>query len=660
VTQLTRDGASALTPEYAAPEQITGAPVTVATDIYGLGVLLYVLLSGEHPAGDARQSPAALVKAIVETEPPRVSDVAHDTRRRSLTGDLDTIVHKALKKDPRERYGSAVALADDLRRYLLHEPIRARPDSVAYRAGKFVRRHRTALALSGLVVLAVVVGLVTTLVQARSARAQRDFAYHQLARAERINALSQFVLTDAAPSGRAIPVNKLLDQAAQIVERENYTSDLPSHVDLLITIGNLYFDRDDNDKSLRTLEQAHDLSRQTLDPSVRARASCALIAPLKTRLQYARAESLLREALGQLPDGQQYALDRIFCLVRGVDLAIVRGAAVDTIARAESADRLMRGADVQVGAVKLEVLKRLGAGYMLAARYGEAIAAYRKATSEISRLGYEDTRRAVSLLHDWAVAVILAGRPHEAERLFRRAIEIAREGDSEHEVPTNLLVDYSGALREVGRLEEAADYAERAYRRALETHNQQYLSSSLVQRARIYREEGRFSASAALLAELEPVYQRGLPAGHYIFGSFASERSLLAHSQGKLAEALALAGQAVTLVDAAVKSGGHGATMLPIVLVRRSTIELESGLPDAAAADAARALTLLQTPAMAGQFSENTGRALVALGLALRAQGKHDEARAAGRSAVDQLEHALGPDHVETREARRLADGVTP
>ena len=177
-TALTREGAALLTPEYAAPEQVTGGSVTTATDVFALGTLLYVLLVGRHPAGTGQPTPAALFRAIVEDEPSRLSStaVARDAEapsaaeradlrgttpaglRRQLAGDLDTIVAKALKKRPEERYASVTALADDLRRHLAHEPVSARPDSLAYRAAKLVRRNRLPVAAAAVAAIALAAG----------------------------------------------------------------------------------------------------------------------------------------------------------------------------------------------------------------------------------------------------------------------------------------------------------------------------------------------------------------------------------------------------------------------------------------------------------------------------------------------------------------------
>ncbi len=203
-TQLTMEGAGALTPQFAAPEQITGGAITTATDVYALGLLLYLLLTGSHPAGDHTHSTAELVKAIVETEPPRPSDAASsesssdvaeqrattpDKLRRQLRGDLDTIVGKMLKKNPAERYPSVAEVADDLQRFLNVLPIGARPDTVAYRFTKFSRRHKLGIALAALAVIASVAAIV--LINREAGRAEARF--------QQVRKLAHTVLFDLNP-----------------------------------------------------------------------------------------------------------------------------------------------------------------------------------------------------------------------------------------------------------------------------------------------------------------------------------------------------------------------------------------------------------------------------------------------------------------------------
>src|SRR3984893_727801 len=288
---ITREGGGALTPEYAAPEQVTGGAVTTETDVYGLGVLLFVLLTGQHPAGRGVLSTADLIKAIVDVEPPRASSAvaqgetdgkgveAGAERRatpwklsRLLRGDLDTIIAKALKKNPRERYASVSAFSEDIRRYLARQPISARPDTLAYRAAKFVRRNRAAVVMATVAFAVSVVGVLGTMIQARTAREQRDFAFRQLSRAEAINDLNSFLLSDAAPSGKPFTVNELLGRAEHIVERQNKNDS--TRAELLISVGLQYANQEEDAKARRVLEQAYNISHEIPDPSIRARASC--------------------------------------------------------------------------------------------------------------------------------------------------------------------------------------------------------------------------------------------------------------------------------------------------------------------------------------------------------------------------------------------------
>ena len=198
--RLTRTGLAMLTPEYAAPEQVRGEPVTTASDVYALGLLLFELLTGERPFRPESRTTPELLRAICEEEPKPPSEVVRrrllsasgdgakasaaaaiaEARRtspgrlgRRLAGDLDTIVLEALRKEPERRYHSARELRDDIERHLAGRPVRARGDSLWYRSRKFVRRHGAAVAASALIVLSLAGGVVSTAVQARRADAAR-------------------------------------------------------------------------------------------------------------------------------------------------------------------------------------------------------------------------------------------------------------------------------------------------------------------------------------------------------------------------------------------------------------------------------------------------------------------------------------------------------
>ena len=237
----------AWTPAYAAPEQVRDEPVTVATDVYALGVLLYDLLVEAHPTGTGCTTPAEFARALVEHDPiaPSVGLAAHPTAAsvavhrgttrqallRSLHGDLDNIVVKALQKAPERRYASAAAFAEDIGRYLRDEPVVARPDRWGYRAGKFIRRHRVSVAAAAAVLLMLTTTTVVTANLMFEARRQRDVAAEKARQAQASAEFMRNLVTQIGPT--PMTMKQVLDLGRQALERQH---DDPAFVARMLTL----------------------------------------------------------------------------------------------------------------------------------------------------------------------------------------------------------------------------------------------------------------------------------------------------------------------------------------------------------------------------------------------------------------------------------------
>lgn len=235
--RLASSSGSAMTPAYAAPEQVGQDPVTTATDTYSLGVLLYEMLAGTRPYDLSGLEPAEMQRIVCTVTPEKPSEAAQDGhRQRGLKGDLDAIIMKSLRKSPVERYSTTQALIDDLERYLSGDPVRARSGGAVYRVNKFVRRNRVPVAATLVVLVAIVAGLISTIVQAQRVEKQRDTAEQRFDIARQATSGLMFEVHDAIANlsgstpARELIVRQALDYLAQL--NETAGSDVQLRVDM--------------------------------------------------------------------------------------------------------------------------------------------------------------------------------------------------------------------------------------------------------------------------------------------------------------------------------------------------------------------------------------------------------------------------------------------
>jgi tetratricopeptide (TPR) repeat protein len=347
-------------------------------------------------------------------------------------------------------------------------------------------------------------------------------------------------------------------------------------------------------------------------------------------------------------------MDRIRCLTCGGEVARWRGDAAAGVERVEKARKLLGESRYEDPVIEMDIALQLSESYRMAGRLRDASRASSEAEARLTALGREGTATAGTLYNNWGLVVLALGQPLEAERLFRKAIAIGSADGTDAGVRPMLLNNLARTLRDLGRLDEASGYAERAYDRALRAGDRNVVGQSLMARTGIYRERGDLRRAAASLAELEARLPTMVPAGHVAFAPFAMEQALLAAARRNVDAALASADRAVAIAEASKQRGEY----LPRLLIRRSEIEVQAASHEKALADADAALAMVMEKSEPGEFSAAAGRAHLARARALQALGRGEDARAAFASARDQLEPTVGADHPETREARERAGEV--
>jgi tetratricopeptide (TPR) repeat protein len=666
-TEFTQAAGRAFTPEYAAPEQKRGGALTMATDVYALGVLLHVLLAGAHPRGErAREEDGADAPATRASDRARTAGVQAAASRsatpeqlaRTLRGDLDNIVAKCLKPDAVERYPGAAALADDLRRWLAHEPVAARPDRIAYRAAKFVRRHRAGVAAGALLALAVGAGVTGTVLQgqralaaAEAAQAQRDRALLAQSQAEATSDFLAFLL-GSVPAARSFTLPELLDRAERLVERQ-YAAEPAMRARLLLAVGGVFAQMRDDVRGRAVLDKALAAARGQPDAGLRAQVECQRAGVIGNR-DLAEAKSQVDAALARLQATGVPAEAHFDCLSAAADIAVSRGdPRALRLASEALASPAATGASRRVQAVGVH--ETLAQAEAAAGRLDAALRRHHGALAQLTLLGSERTLRTSSTLNNWGKTLSDAGAMLDAATAYGQALEIVESVD-----PTGLdpaiLGNRAKALAEIGRFGESQALFERALAAAARTGDDRAIGFTESNAAYARCKAAHWEHCERHLGVARPPLERALGPRHGALGQIDLVAGWLAMGRGQAAAAVRHFERAFAIYDAAAALNLR--KVLALAGLARAL--QASGEPERARDAAERAVAVATTARTALGHSLWLGEALLARGEVAWAQGDAKGARESLAAAVEQLRPAVGDEAPATRTAQSLLAAATP
>ncbi len=503
----TRTGVLALTPEYAAPEQLKGERITTSTDVYGLGCVLFELLAGARPVPATAKTWDALYRAVVEQEAPLASSLAPASLRRQIVGDLDTIAQKALEKSPERRYASIAAMIEDLRRHQQGLPIHARRNSLRYRTAKFAARHRYAVAASCIALIAIASAAVIFAVQSMRLAQENQ-------KVERVSRLfiDMFQLADPNESrGATITARELLDAGAKQVEEE--LSGQPEvQRSLRRVLGDVYTRLGLYDRAASMLERA-----LPQFPSGSAETADVLHLLGRARLEqgrYPQAAETLQRALAARPAGSVDAASTMTYLGLAHFRRNQYAEAAPLFARALA---IYRQARVENTIGYSEALIGQGMVQYGKGAYGAALESLQSALAVQRAAMPSNHPRIADTLNNVASTLSRLGRHAEAEPLQQEALAILRRslGDSHPKVAITLnnlgLMHFARA---------AMDEAEPLFRESLAIRRKALaaghpdLAQVLSNLGLLLQQTGRLSESEAMLREALDIRRKAFGERH--------------------------------------------------------------------------------------------------------------------------------------------------
>ena len=593
-----------LTPAYASPEQVSGEPASTLSDVYGLGVMLFELLTGRRPYAVPARPPQEVQRVVCGTLPPRPSQVVEagagfaaspDRVGRSLEGDLDTIVLKALAKEPARRYASVEQLADDLRRFLDGHPVLARPDRVGYRLAKFAKRHRTSVTAAGVLALALVAGIVIASTLASRASRERDRAQEALRESQDVTSFLLGLFTASSPDevlSDTLAARELLRRG---LTRVSELGDQPAvQARMLDALGTVYERLGQYAQAGQLLERALELQRAVLgshDADVAATLDHLGVVRRRTG-RYAESERLHLEALAirRATFGEEHALvaETLSNLAFLLPYLGRDPEASEMYARILAMRRRLLGPDHPDLASTLISLaamrRRLG-------QEDESEAFYREAVTLRTRgNGPDHPETAAATVHLADFMRDIRADSAEAERLYRNAITIQRDRlGPDHPYLIHALGSLADLVEARGDREEARRLVGESLRIVSAVYGETHPTV-----AGAYLQNGMIAQRAGDLVAAESLYRKAIDIDQRLYGP---EHFTVAELLGRLAEVGAARGQ-----WAVAESLGRAS-----VAMRRRVLEpAHASIPDA----------------------------LIWLGDLLRRAGKNAEARSAYAEAL--------------------------
>ncbi len=670
LTQFTR---RMLTPGYASPEQIAGAPLGVASDIYSLGVLLYELLSSERPYRLTRRSVAALEEAILSADPQKPSQAVGDAGkaaeigamtvaqlRRALSGDLDTITLKALKKEPPLRYVSVDAFGGDLRRYCSGLPVLARPDAPMYLLRKFVARHRLAVAVTVLVALALAATTGISVHQARLARAQAIVARNETERAQAVQQFLQDIfrtnthLQSNPLKARQTTARELLDVGAARVGEQ--LKDAPeAQAEVLLTLADMY-------TQMGLDVQAAQLRLRRIEALTKAGASTSVeladslldyVVDISTTPERVRIPALLREAQGildKLGDFKSETRAGVW-MESGSYLRYTAPERMQSLE--DDALRLLAVNAPDSWTYQLALDKAGYAHYELGDYAGSEII-FRKSLQEVHRRVATTSAWEISPLAGLAAAQSALGEFVDAERNFRASLaaSLAQNGDSH--IATHISQWRLGSfLHATSRVREGLQLQAQAIdgiRRGTVPQNSTVAAAIRAQYGRSLLAEGGFDAAEEYLAQDVATLDKTFP-DSILLAAALLEHGKWATFTGHYREAKADLERALAL-RRSIGGKAREPTLENPYLLAQGSLALAQGNTDGAI-QWAKQMHAARSPAYPAAMVDEVARNTL-LAEAFSAKGQFAESMNTARTAVDAAQHADIRNYIQDYEADAL------